>query len=116
MRPSLQVIAPGLSTTIQDLGRFGHRDEGIPVGGALDPEALELANALVGNALDSAGLEVLYVGPELRVDAKAVRLAVVGREACLRLATGERIPQGCSVTLSDGSATALLWCAVPCGS
>src|SRR5207244_2364444 len=49
MKPSLRVLSPGLSTTVQDLGRPGHQWLGIPVGGALDPVSLRAANGLVGN-------------------------------------------------------------------
>ena len=47
----LRVDRPGLSTTIQDCGRRGFQRYGVPVSGALDPLALRLANALVGNHL-----------------------------------------------------------------
>ncbi len=49
MTPSLRVLAPGLLTTIQDLGRNGFQHLGIPVSGALDPMSLRAANALAGN-------------------------------------------------------------------
>ena len=44
------VIDPGLSTTVQDGGRTGYREWGVPPGGAFDRGAAGLANALVGNA------------------------------------------------------------------
>ena len=49
MKPALRVLAPGLMTTLQDLGRRGYQSLGIPVSGALDLVALAAANALVGN-------------------------------------------------------------------
>ncbi|WP_435169984.1 biotin-dependent carboxyltransferase family protein [Paenibacillus glycanilyticus] len=64
----LKVLKPGLSTTIQDLGREGYRSSGIAAGGAMDRYALRMANLLVGNEEGEAGLEVTLVGPELRVD------------------------------------------------
>ena len=72
--PALRVLAPGLLTTVQDLGRPGHQRLGIPVGGALDPVSLRAANALVGNAPDAGAIEVAYVGPTFMVDADEVRL------------------------------------------
>ena len=48
----------GFLTSVQDLGRRGHRRSGISVGGALDSHALRVANALVGNGNDAAGLEL----------------------------------------------------------
>jgi allophanate hydrolase subunit 2 len=81
MSPALRVHAPGLLTTVQDLGRPGLQHLGVPVGGALDPVSLTAANALVGNAPNTAGLEVAYLGPTLTAEADAVRLAVVGASA-----------------------------------
>ncbi len=76
--PALAVLEPGLFTTIQDLGRFGFQELGMPVAGALDPLALRLANALVGNPQRAAGLEIALLGPALRVEAAGVRIAAVG--------------------------------------
>jgi biotin-dependent carboxylase-like uncharacterized protein len=64
---SVEVVAPGLFTTVQDVrGRPGYQRYGVPVGGALDPFAAATANALVGNAPDAALLEITLVGPTLR--------------------------------------------------
>jgi biotin-dependent carboxylase-like uncharacterized protein len=78
MKPALRVLAPGLLTTVQDLGRPGYQHLGIPVGGALDPVSFRAANALVGNAPGTGALEVAYVGPTLAVDADDVRFSFVG--------------------------------------
>jgi 5-oxoprolinase (ATP-hydrolysing) subunit C len=58
----LIVIDPGLSTTVQDAGRTGYREWGVPPGGAFDRGAAGLANALVGNDADCAVLELTLVG------------------------------------------------------
>jgi biotin-dependent carboxylase-like uncharacterized protein len=58
----LLVVNPGLWTTVQDLGRTGLREWGVPVGGAFDRRSLALANALAGNALDAPGLELTFHG------------------------------------------------------
>jgi biotin-dependent carboxylase-like uncharacterized protein len=81
MMPALRIIAPGLLTTIQDLGRPGHQHLGIPPSGALDALSLRAANALVGNAAGSGALEVAYMGPTLAVEADDVRIAIVGGAA-----------------------------------
>ena len=62
----IEVLRPGLLTTVQDLGRTGFQDQGVPVGGAADPVALRIANLLVGNPQDAAGLEMTLSGPRLR--------------------------------------------------
>ncbi len=55
---ALHVLEPGPWTTIQDLGRRGLRDLGVPLSGAMDPTALQIANGLVGNARHAAALEI----------------------------------------------------------
>ncbi len=62
----MEVLKPGMFTTVQDAGRPGHRADGVPGGGAADTLALRLANLLVGNEQHAAGLECTLVGPELR--------------------------------------------------
>ncbi|MCD0169993.1 allophanate hydrolase, partial [Deinococcus sp. 23YEL01] len=53
----MEVRQPGLQTTVQDAGRQV-RALGVPAGGAADPVARRLGNALVGNGPGAAGLEV----------------------------------------------------------
>ena len=43
-------MRPGLLTTVQDLGRYGHQASGVPVAGPMDTFSHRLANQLVGNA------------------------------------------------------------------
>ena len=54
MTAALRVIAPGLMTTLQDLGRLGYQHLGVPVSGALDPVCLRAANLLAGNPAGTA--------------------------------------------------------------
>ena len=61
----LQVIKPGLLTTVQDLGRYGHQASGVPVAGPMDSFSHRLANQLLGNDADAATLEITLIGPEL---------------------------------------------------
>jgi 5-oxoprolinase (ATP-hydrolysing) subunit C len=72
-----EVIAPGALTTVQDRGREGWRHVGVSRAGALDPDAAELANRLLGNDLDAAVLELTLQGPTLKL-AQAARIAIVG--------------------------------------
>ncbi|HYZ42343.1 MAG TPA: biotin-dependent carboxyltransferase family protein [Stellaceae bacterium] len=89
MNAGLEVLTPGLHTTVQDLGRVGYQDIGVPVSGALDPFGLRLANALVGNPEGMAALEVLMSGPSCKVAGDSVRVALVGAGARLEIG-GER--------------------------
>lgn len=79
MSAYLTVGAPGLLTTVQDLGRWGHQDVGVPVSGAMDPFAHRLANGLVGNAPGDATLEVTLAGPTIAFEAATV-FAVTGAD------------------------------------
>src|SRR5206468_1354770 len=73
----LEVVEPGLLTTVQDGGRPDLAAEGITRGGAADTWSLAVANALVGNAPDAAALELTLVGPTLRA-LRPVTVAVAG--------------------------------------
>ena len=75
--PLIEVIKPGLATSVQDRGRQGYYHLGIPPSGALDQYALAAANLLVGNPEDAAVLECTLMGPELRFTRAAV-IAVTG--------------------------------------
>ncbi|MCI1748503.1 MAG: 5-oxoprolinase/urea amidolyase family protein [Acidipropionibacterium sp.] len=74
----LEVVQPGLSSTLQDLGRPGHADLGVSRSGALDHDAARLAARLVGNTSDSASIET-YGGLKLRAIGEQV-LAITGAE------------------------------------
>ncbi len=69
---AIEVMKPGLSTTVQDLGRPGYYHLGIPLSGAMDRAALRAANLLVGNDEGAAALEAVFLGPELRFTADAL--------------------------------------------
>lgn len=74
---SVQVLKPGLLTTVQDAGRPGHAALGIGRAGAMDVAAWRLANALVGNTHGEAALEITLLGPTLRF-AQAAVIALTG--------------------------------------
>jgi len=76
---SLRVLRPGLLTTLQDNGRHGLQHVGLCPGGAMDPVALALANALVGNDAGEAALEITVIGPELSFEEDTL-VAVCGAE------------------------------------
>jgi antagonist of KipI len=76
---SLRVITAGMLTTIQDRGRWGWQDRGVPVAGPMDPYSHRLANLLAGNEPDAATLEVTLVGPEVEFDDERIA-AVTGAD------------------------------------
>jgi biotin-dependent carboxylase-like uncharacterized protein len=76
---AVNVVKPGLSTTVQDLGRPGYYNIGIPLSGGMDRLALRAANMLVGNKEGAAVLEAVFMGPELRFTEEAT-VAVAGAD------------------------------------
>lgn len=97
----MKVIKPGLLTTVQDLGRFGLQHLGVVPCGAMDPVALELANALVGNPRDAAALEITVLGPELAFEADAL-VALCGAEMAAKV-EGKPLPGNRPVLVRKGS-------------
>ncbi|MDE0654821.1 MAG: biotin-dependent carboxyltransferase family protein [bacterium] len=81
---AVSVLNPGLSTTVQDAGRPGYYNVGIPPSGSLDQYSSLAANLLVGNGEDAAVLECTYMGPELRFERPAT-VAVTGADLPPRL-------------------------------
>ncbi|WP_029266274.1 5-oxoprolinase subunit C family protein [Virgibacillus alimentarius] len=75
----LHVLKPGVYTTFQDMGRIGYQRYGVPVSGAMDPFALQVANILVGNKRNTACLEVTLVGPKLEVRSP-ITVAITGAD------------------------------------
>jgi len=106
----IRVLKPGLLTTVQDLGRPGFQQYGIVVGGALDPFAARVANAIVGNGENDAVLEMAQTGPDVQFDTDTVIAwcggdfeAKIGaeplpRDRAVRVAAGEIVSFGVAQT------------------
>ena len=92
--------APGLLTTVQDLGRRGHEGSGVPVAGAMDAFALRAANILVGNPPAAAGIEMSITGPVLRATTACI-IAVSGADLGLRI-NGQPLPPWMSAYVRKG--------------
>jgi len=64
---TIEVLEGGTQTTVQDFpGRVGYWAVGVPPSGPMDDHSFRLANALVGNPEDAAGVECTLIGPALR--------------------------------------------------
>ena len=86
----LVVVDPGLFTTVQDAGRLGYRQWGVPIGGAFDKRSAAIANALVGNSSACAVLELTLVGGTYRaIGPLALALAGAPMEAKVKRPNGE---------------------------
>ncbi|MEN6565072.1 MAG: biotin-dependent carboxyltransferase family protein [Veillonellales bacterium] len=73
----INVLRPGLLTTLQDLGRYGFQKYGIIVSGGMDLYSLRIANVLVGNDEAEAALEITLMGPSLMLE-KGTLFAITG--------------------------------------
>ncbi|MEO8678729.1 MAG: biotin-dependent carboxyltransferase family protein [Vicinamibacterales bacterium] len=97
---ALVILRPGLLSTVQDLGRFGHQASGVSVAGPMDVFSHRLANQLVGNEPDAATIEVTLIGPEIEFETDTT-IAIAGAQfdvAC----EGRLVPIGASVAVSHG--------------
>jgi biotin-dependent carboxylase-like uncharacterized protein len=109
----IEIVRPGPFAVVADLGRPGYGHLGVPRSGAADPDHLRLANRLVGNAEDAAGLELTLGGAVLRFSAPAgaapAWVALTGAPAPVRHDGG---PEG---GLADGSGLGVPF-AIPAGA
>jgi urea carboxylase len=102
MTGAIEVVKPGLQTTVQDLpGRAGLWGVGVPPSGAWDDLSFSLANAAVGNDLGAAGLEGVLEGPTLRAIEDVV-VCVTGGAGAATI-DDDPLPRGVARTLLAGS-------------
>ena len=101
---SLHILRPGLLTTVQDLGRPGYQHIGVVVSGALDAVALRVANLVVGNTEDAAGLEITLLGPTIRFEADHL-IALTGADLSPTL-DGQPMPMHRPVAVRAGTVLA----------
>lgn len=80
----IEVISPGMQTTVQDLGRYGYARYGFATDGAADRASLVAANRLVGNPPEASALEITHLGPTLRFH-RRIRFALAGADLGARL-------------------------------
>ena len=96
----ITVLDGGLSTTVQDDGRFGHYHIGMPPSGAMDQYSHTVANYLVGNDAGDATLEMTYKGADLRFETDTV-IALTGATMAGTL-DDEPVPMWESVAVEAG--------------
>lgn len=122
----VQLIQTGLSSSVQDRGRKGHRSAGMAVSGYLDARLADCANALVGNlepsvelrgqsaakASSLACLEMVALGPSIMARGAPVKLAIAGELLRPATLTDERgqtrsVPAWQSFVLQPGQTLAV---------
>ena len=97
---AIEIIEPGLAASVQDLGRPGHYNVGIPPSGAVDLYSALAGNLLVGNDDGAAVIEAAYLGPKLRFTEPTV-VAVSGAAMPVTL-NGDPVPQWESIPVAAG--------------
>ena len=98
---TITVVKPGWLTTVQDLGRSGYQQYGMPVSGAMDRRSLNISNRLVGNRDHEAALEITFKGPELLFEQDAV-IALTGADLNPSV-NGTAMPLWASLLVRAGS-------------
>ena len=68
----IKVLKPGLFSTIQDLGRFGYQEFGVPFSGVMDRQAGHLANVLLGNNVNDAVIEMTMTGVAIEFNSQTL--------------------------------------------
>lgn len=97
---SFVVVKGGWLTTVQDLGRYGYQQYGVPVAGAMDCYSAIVANRLVGNPDQAAVLELTLKGPELQFEREAV-IAITGADLSPTI-NGNSVPLWESILMPHG--------------
>ncbi len=98
--PKILIKNPGLLTTIQDKGRWGFQNVGMPVAGAMDQYALRCANLLVGNDEYEGALEVTFMGPEIEFQCDEI-ISITGADMN-PMVNGKEVPMWQSVFIKAG--------------
>ena len=98
------VRSAGFLSSVQDLGRTGFRQSGVSVGGALDSHALRVANALVGNDDNAAGIEATLGILRLHFDDERV-VAWCGGAFAVRINDKELPPGHAGLVAKDEELT-----------
>lgn len=96
----IRFIKSGLFTTIQDKGRWGYQQFGMPVAGAMDNFSLRVANLLIGNDENEGVLETTFIGPEIEFDCEEI-IAITGADMKPKI-NGEPISMWTSIPVEKG--------------
>lgn len=111
----LEVLHAGPHITVQDGGRSGLKRYGVPASGPMDRKSFAIANAVLGNPVDHAAIEVSVAGLSLRCTEGAITVAVAGGGFVLQAGT-RRLGSWSVLTLRAGDTLNIqagvwgIWC------
>jgi len=75
----IKFISKGLYTTIQDEGRFGYRNIGVPSSGYMDRESAQIANLIIDNPINNPLIEATLIGPTIKFE-KSTFICITGSD------------------------------------
>ena len=100
MKAEIDVLQPGLFSTIQDLGRFGFQKFGVPQSGVMDRYAMRVCNLILGNKEEDSILEITMQGPQLKFNAPT-GICISGANLSPQL-NGNKISQNEVIRIHEG--------------
>lgn len=98
---SIEILSSGMSSTLQDGGRFGVQDQGIPISGFMDVGAATLANLLVNNSKNSVLIEMTMLGIKFKAK-EDVTIAITGADMQPKVA-GVKIKMNKAITIAKNT-------------
>lgn len=101
----LEVIHPGVQSSVQDSGRRGYRHHGLAAGGALDLISFTWANKLLDNPRHAGCLEIM-LGGFRAIAHGSLRIAITGARTSVTV-TGEPVEMWRTLNLNDGDELAI---------
>jgi len=104
----------GLHTSIQDEGRSGWQEYGVPVSGAMDLSSLHAANAILQNAANQPCLEMTILGPKILFSGSGL-FALTGGNLSPKM-NGRSVPMYTPIEFRDGSELSFGKCINGCRS
>lgn len=111
---SIKIISPGLLTLVEDSGRYGFQQYGVPVSGVMDSYSHRISNILVGNEELEAVLEITMMGPTIEFSYKGV-IAITGGDLSPAL-NGAPLPMWESIPVKEGDRLAFAGLKAGCRS
>lgn len=100
MKAEIEILQPGLFSSIQDLGRFGYQKYGVPASGVMDRYAMRICNLVLGNPEDTGVLEFTMQGPHLKFT-ESTSISISGADLSASL-NGNLIPMNERIEINAG--------------
>ena len=105
----IKFISKGLYTTIQDDGRFGYRNIGVPSSGYMDRESAQIANLIIDNPINNPVIEATLIGPTIKFE-KSTFICITGsdfnpmlNESRISLYTPVKVKKGDILKINNSS-------------